>query len=344
MSKCNIYEYISEEKKKGVVSTRYPLDVVKAHNSNTGVWYNSEIIDDYNGIDKIELVTDINRISFYNFKIYLSICKYITENRYRLMKDFNEKYKQYDMKNKKFNSKITYDGIRELLNNCTVITVSFDEMLILLGKKVNKDNRRWFRNTTIQNVEEFTREFVSKITINDEIVTAKPMMTLYIRKSQKEIDIEIQDMFMYNMMNRCIYVQYTKELLECKSLEVIKLAMYLVSFKYNNRNSVHKNVVNVSTVLKKLGKTIEDYENFKVKDFTKTLRRTFENTLKKIDKSATFKLDLKGCHTISSIINRATFTYDIPVFKDGRMKYNNMVKISKSSCDDNTTETEIPFE
>lgn len=335
MEKNNeVYNYIVDEKKKGIITIRYPLNIARAHMNNTGIYYDFDIINNESECEtrRICIETDIHSIGLNSFKIFLSICRYITENKYNLTKEFETKYKHYDMTYNKMN----LDVVKKLLKEKTTITIECSEILRLLEKNNNKDSRKNLRNVYLRDFKEFVKDFVQTIIIDDKAVTYDMMIVPIIEQSGRKITFEIKDLFMYYMFNKYICVHCTKELLECRSLDVINLSLYISSFKYTNTaNKNSKNVVDIETVLKKIGKTIDDYKNLEVEDFIRKIRKIFGNALKKIDKDATFTIDTKNCKTVSSVINRGQIKFEMPIFKNGRLKHNeNRMKKNKKYCDD----------
>lgn len=353
MSKETILSFVNEEKKKGIISTRYPHEFVCAHNSNKGVYVNREIIENdltTNTIDGIKLVTDITGMTLDGLKTMLSLCRYLTMRKYKYKKEFCKKYNFIDCKEVKRNKKLKAEVANILIDNYTCISITYEEILSLMEKNINRNSKKRLCDGLKLSIKDFVNGFKTSVIVNEgereEEINFCHLMQAKIRTKEEEIVFKVSDLFLYYMYNDGNYVmlQYTKELLDCKSLGIMNFAMYIVSFKYNNRkNKLYNNVVGVDTMLKKLGKRYKDYENFKTNDFVRTLKRTFKSTLEKIDKDATFELNTRGAKTIAAIIDKGSFTYDIPIFNNGRAKYNDL-KSSLEIKDMISNNEELPFE
>lgn len=347
-------KFLQEEKQKGVVSLRMSRELVRVINSNENEVRNYDIIetggkmvDDGETIDGVYIVSSIRNVSLNGFKMFLVLCRFITEERHIIFNDFKEKYENTN--NIRNNEKrIKMNVLDILINHSTDLEIPFDTILKMLGKNVNKRNRyelkedlkrsksSKFRTLDAdfdEGIESFVYDFRTKI-VNGERKIFKHMVDAEINEKRKSIIFTVNDLFIYYMMNDYIMLQVTDDLMKCKKLDIINLSIYISSFKYNNRYSYANNVINIETMLKKIGKTKEDYEHLALKDFLKEIRRIFKTAITKIDKDATFKVITKNYKTLSSVIKYGKIEFNMPVFEQGRTNYNKvksmMLKEEKS--------------
>lgn len=350
------FSFMKKEKEKGISNVRYPKELAKAQCMdmmytdydiiNTGgIIENGEIIED------VKVKTDMTRLTLDGFKIFLGVCAHITNNNVEYKKYLEEKYKDIigiTCKNEKAKNELQYEIISKLTDNDVQINISFNEILDIMGKENNKSSKIHLMHKVADKLEDVTSEIRSRIVINNKSRIAinwgrKVEMSL----DKKSFTLYISDLFVYYMLNDYVMLQVTKELYNSNNLGIMNLSMYMVSFKYNNRYSYSKNTINVKTVLKKIGKTkeedLEKYKKMKVCDFKNLIGRTIKKALTKVDKDATFEFDLKRCTgTVASVIERGKVKFEIPVFKNGRTKYNK-IKLTEKEEQDNEMQAETPF-
>lgn len=350
---------MKSEKKNNIKNIRYPIDCMKAQCMDM-VYNNYELIECGGVVENNEVIEDVNvrtdmrKISLDGFKTFLFVCSYITDNNIRYKEYIKKKYK--NIKNvdvgldKKEKGRILFENINELMDNGTEIKIGVDELLKIMGKSDTRYNRKNIKTKLKDNCSSVISEITSSIYINNKLRIIGNFMCSKVTftEDNKFAIFHVNDLFIYYILHRYICVQTTHELYNSNNLGIMNLTMYVVSFKYNNRYSNAKNVIKVETVLKKLGKTKEDYKDTTYKIFMNNLKRTFKTALEKVDKTATFKIIDTGCaRSIDGIINKGKIEFEIPIFKNGRMKYNKvkLLELEKFNEEDNSSEKDLesPF-
>ena len=188
--------------------------------------------------------------------------------------------------------------------------------------------------------------------------TFNPLCTgVVINTKENTFSILVSDFLIYNSLNSYVRIQIAKNFMNVKSLGFFNVAMYMVSFRYNDRHRIkykQYNKISVKTILNKyyINKNIEEElekdKKMRKSEFVKKINRIIEKSLKLYDEEAKYKLNIEGYDTVSMIIERGTVSIELPVFEE-RLEYNvqqikKVKKYNKDGGTNNVNSEELPFD
>lgn len=328
------YGFMLEEKKKGIKVIDVPFFFKKT------IEMNGTYINDYYA-EELALETNLKDMTSDTMKVLLGIFTEINEKKYEYEKYLKDKY------GKEIN-------VLQLILNKREITLSYEEMCRYMGKKYTRRNKYKLVNKIDEIADGF---FNFNAKVNGKKVKCSIHLCNYVvnDESRNVLAISLSDFLIFSALNESVRIQLTKKILSARNIGLINLGIYLVSFRYNDRQRImynQNNVVGIRTIFDKYymcfdnkEEKMDNLKKMSKSNFMLTLKRIITSVLKSYDDDATFKIDTKGYRNIGQIIDRGVVEINLPVFNE-RVEYNKMRNkvIENSEHDEHSNSEELPFE
>lgn len=316
------YGFMLEEKKKGIEVVDVPFFFKKT------IEMNGTYIDNY-GEDGLSLETNLKGMTNDTMKVLLGIFRGINERKWEYEKYIADKY------GKEIN-------VLKLILNTREIALSYEEMCKCMMKKYTKDNKR----ELVDKVDEIADGFFNfNAKLNGKRIKCNIHLCNYVINDEdtKLLIISLSDFLIFSALNESVRIQLTKKIMSARNVGLINLGIYLVSFRYNDRQRImynQNNVVGIKTIFDKYymcfdnkEEKMDNLKKMSKSNFMLTLKRIITSVLKSYDDDASFKIDTKGYKNISQIMDRGVVEINLPVFNK-RVEYNK-TKISEIEEQDN---------
>lgn len=321
-------DFICKEKENGIFGVNVPFFYKKM------IEFNGSYIADYES-DKLTIETNMCNIDVNIAKVIVGIFEELTNNSHKYNEYLADKYgKEID--------------VVETIGKSKRITIPISDMCRYLCKTYNKDNKKEIVKK-LKKIADGIINYRAKINGKYIYSTFNPLCTgVIINTKENTFSILVSDFLIYNSLNSYVKIQIAKNFMNAKSLGLFNVAMYMVSFRYNDRHRIkykQYNKISVKTILNKyyINKDIEEElekdKKMRKSEFVKKLNRIIKKSLNLYDKKAKYELNIEGYDTVSMILERGTVSIDLPVFEE-RLEYNiqQIKKVKKYNKDGDTKE------
>lgn len=319
------YGFMFEEKKKGIEVVDVPFFFKKT------IEMNGTYIDNY-GEDGLTLETNLKGMTNDTMKVLLGIFAGINERKWEYERYLEDKY------GKEIN-------VLKLILNKREIALSYEEMCKYMMKKYTKDNKR----KLVDKVDEIADGFFNfNAKLNGKRVKCNIHLCNYVINDEDSnlLVISLSDFLIFSALNESVRIQLTKKIMSARNVGLINLGIYLISFRYNDRQRIMYNqndVIGIKTIFDKYymcfdnkEEKMDNLKKMSKSNFMLTLKRIVTSVLKCYDDDATFKIDTKGYRNVGQIMDRGVVEINLPVFNE-RVEYNKR-KLTEKEEQDNETQ------
>lgn len=243
-------------------------------------------------------------------KIFVMFQFYIIDNKDVLLLQLNEKYNVY--------KNLTDKEKNDSLFNFTNITLTSAEICKLLGKNVNKDNKKKVIKMC-KDFADYMYKNINGICKTNEHDNMRMQPILYGIKTKERcanIEFYFVDFYILQTIYSNTPMFYCKNINNARSLRTYDLANYLVIVKYNNLMNVQNNnndTITIRSIFEICDIGREEYANKRLIDVIKVFETLINSALKLIDNNCTWKY-IKKPKSYSEFYTTSKIKFNIPIF------------------------------
>lgn len=243
-------------------------------------------------------------------KIFVMFQFYIINNKDTLLLQLKEKYNVY--------KKLTDTEKNDSLFNFTNITLTSAEICELLGKTINKDNKKKVIRMC-KDFADYMYKNINGICKTNKYDNMRMQPILYGIKTKERcanIEFYFVDFYILQTIYSNTPMFYCKNINNARSLRTYDLANYLTIVKYNNLMNVQNNnndTVTIRSIFEICDIDRKKYENKRLTDVINVFDILISSSLKLIDSNCTWKY-LKKPKSYNEFYTTSKIKFNIPIF------------------------------